>query len=113
MAKEVKNVTFGGSMVRDMGALPGLMDKFVTASRDYPKKAFTTAVREIEKAFSHTNATRVEDDHGTIWEPGSLLHLGSDGKDYGNRVVMVHKFIPIGQLYTAVSFDFLQTGKNF
>lgn len=107
----VQSVTFGGSMVRDVAALPGLLDAFVTASRRYTKGKFNKHQKAMSEAFSHVNAEAVVDDHGTQWEPGSLLHLGSDGKDHGKFVILVHKFIPIPRLYTPASFKFIDAGE--
>jgi hypothetical protein len=62
-------------------------------------------------SFAHTNADSVVDDQGEKWPAGSLLHLGSDGKDYGKYVVMVHKFLPVARLYPKQSFAFLASGQ--
>lgn len=112
MEADIKSVTYGGSMVRDVGALPGMLEAFVTASRRYKKKDFNKHQPAMAGAFAKTNSDVVIDDHGTKWDAGTLLHLGSDGKDYGRHVVMVHKFLPIARLYPMQSFAFLSCGST-
>lgn len=109
----MQNVTFGGSLIRDISGLPGLLGEFIHVSRSYPKTKFKAATRQMASAFGHTNAETVVDDIGESWPPNSLLHLGSDGVDMGKTVKMVHKFLPIGKLYSAVSFGFFDAGKPF
>jgi len=108
---EVQNVTFGGSLIRDVSALPGLLDAFVTVSRRYTNRQFKKWAKQMSEAFAHINADPIVDDEGTTWGRGELLHLGSNGKDNSKDVVMVHKFLPLARLYTVVPFEFLSVGK--
>jgi hypothetical protein len=41
--ENVKSVTYGGSMVRDVSCLPGMLEAFVTASRRYKKERLQQA----------------------------------------------------------------------
>lgn len=108
--RERKLVTFGGSMIRDVSGLPGLLEKFVTVSRRYSKFAFNKYAEAMSAAFGHINAETLVDDLGNEWPPGSLLHLGTDGQDSGKTVILVHKFLPLSNLYTAVSFAWIEEG---
>lgn len=112
-ASEPGPVTFGGSLVREMGSLPGMMGKFVTISRKYPRAHFIENRPAMSAAFSHVNADTVVDDYGKEWPPASLLHLGSDGRDEGEFVFLVHKFIPIAALYSPAPFAWLSGGERF
>lgn len=109
---EPRRVAFGGSLVRDFQGLPGMLEKFFTITRRYPKALFNASVKSMEAAFGHTNAEPVTDDVGNIWPAGSLFHLGSDGTDSGGTVVLVHKFVPISALYPPVSFNWLENGES-
>lgn len=108
---EPRRVAFGGSLVRDFQGLPGMLEKFFTITRRYPKPLFNATVKAMEAAFGHTNREPVTDDTGNEWPAGALFHLGSDGTDNGETVVLVHKFIPISALYPPTSFNWLENGE--
>lgn len=112
-AAEPGPVTFGGSLIREMGSLPGMLGKFVTLSRQYDRETFLLNREAMSQAFSHLNAEPLVDDYGKEWPPGSLVHLGSDGRDEGNDVFLVHKFIPVAGLYSVKSFGWAEKGRKF
>lgn len=108
----MKPIAYGGSLVRDVSGLPGMLEKFVHISRKYSKSTFQKYHNAIAGTFGHVNEEPLEDEGGNQWPAGSLFSLGCDGYDNGKEVVLVHKFIPVAALYTPTSFAFLAAGSD-
>lgn len=110
---EPKRVCFGGALVREFTALPGMLEALHTVTRRFKKADFTANIKPMEDAFGKTNGTEVVDDFGTTWPPGSLIILGGDGVDNGPTVMVVFKFVPIARVNPPVDLSFLSLGTGF
>lgn len=109
--KPLGPMIYGGALVRTLEFRPGVLDALVTVSRRYSHSQFNALVQALDGTIGRTNGAAVVDDAGKTWEPGTLLRIGSNGRDEGRYVALIHKFVPLVTLYPGDALDFLSAGK--